>query len=111
MKPGEIKSHDSIQENRNGTEGIFLRRTFSQCLSKFQNPAEVSAEIAQQVVLPAGFVWGDLHTAGRGSAEAFALVINDKMEIVCDELTLSSAIKAAEAAGEDGLVEFLKRDA
>ena len=111
MKIGQIRTHDTIQENNNGVEGIFLVRTYSQCLSKFQNPAEVSLQITKEISLSEGFAWMDLSKAGRGAACACALVINSEMQIVAGEEIVSAAISAAKNAEEQGLVDFLEGSA
>lgn len=108
MKLGQIRTHDTIQENNNGVEGIFLVRTYSQCLSKFQNPAEVSAQITKEILLPEGFSWMDISKAGRGNACACALIINSDMQVVAGKEVVTAAIAAARNADEQGLVEFLE---
>lgn len=111
MKLGQIRTHDTIKENNNGIDGIFLVRTYSQCLSKFQNPAEVSLQITKEISLPEGFSWMDLSMAGRGNACACALVINSDMQIVAGKEIVAAAISAAKNADEQGLVDFLEGSA
>ena len=111
MKLGQIRTHDTIMENNNGIDGIFLVRTYSQCLSKLQNPAEVSLQITKEIILPEGFSWMDFSRAGRGNACACALVINSDMQIVAGKEIVAAAISAAKNADEQGLVDFLEGSA